>query len=130
MSERATDRPASDHPQPPATSYALLAQEVKKRYLDFYRETYSAKNPSLDRKTKEFVAVAASMAFHCDNCLDGHLKKAFREGATRKEISEVIEVVMGVAAAAMVDRTDLAGIRLGLGYGDGSAPEKYAPTTS
>lgn len=124
MSENNPAQTDEETKAPPPTSYALLAPDVKRRYLDFYRETYSAKDPALDRKTKELVAIAASMAFHCDNCLDGHLKKAFRDGATRKEVSEVIEVVMGVAAAAMVDRTDLAGMRLGIGYGDGSAPDR------
>jgi AhpD family alkylhydroperoxidase len=110
------------------SSYALLADQAKTLYLDFYKDTYRERGAALDRRTKELVAIAASLAFNCQNCLDGHIKKALRDGATRDEISEVIQITLGVAAAAVVDRSDLAGFRLGLSYD--SLPEGPAGTAS
>lgn len=108
-------------------SYALLDPEVKRRYLDFYRSTYQDKGKAaLDRKTKELIAIAASLAFNCQNCLDGHIKKAIRDGATRREISEAIEVTFGVSAASIVDRSDLAGWRLGIAFDDEDEGTKEA----
>ena len=63
---------------------------------------------ALDRKTKELIAIAASLASHCHGCLKGHIKKAMKYGATREELSETIAITMGVAAAAIVDLTDIA----------------------
>lgn len=99
-------------------SYALIDPAVKAPYLEFYKVTYSERDAALDRKTKELIAIAASLAFNCQNCMDGHIKKAIRDGATREEISETIAVTLGVAAAAVVDRSDLAGARLGMSFDD------------
>lgn len=92
-------------------SYALLTPELKQLYMSFYKATYG--KSKLDLKTKEFVAIAASLVSGCKGCLEGHLKKAKREGATSDEIAEVIAIVLGVNAAAIVDRSDIANFHLG-----------------
>ncbi len=110
-------KPSSEPNQAPnVKSYALVDPVVKAPYLEFYKVTYSDKRAALDRKMKELIAISASLAFNCTNCLDGHIKKALKEGATREEISEAIAVTLGVAAAAVVDRSDLAGSRLGISW--------------
>jgi AhpD family alkylhydroperoxidase len=108
--------PALDpaNPLPQAKSYALLDSAIKAPYLEFYKVTYQGKGAVLDRKTKELIAIAASLALNCQGCLDGHIKKALKDGATREEISETIAVTLGVSAASIVDRSDLAGERLGI----------------
>lgn len=102
--------------QQPVRSYALMDPKSKRIYLEFYKDTYKTEGAVLSRKLKELVAIGASMALNCPNCLDGHIKKAIKDGATREEISEVIQVALGVAAAAVVDRSDMAGYRLGLNF--------------
>ena len=92
-------------------SYALLTPELKQLYMGFYKATYG--KTKLDLKTKEFIAIAASLSLGCKGCLEGHLKKAKKEGATAEEISEVIAVTLGVAAASIVDRSDIANFHLG-----------------
>lgn len=92
-------------------SYALLTPDLKELYFKFYKATYG--KTKLDLKTKEFVAIAASLSHGCKGCLEGHLRKAKKEGATAEEISEVIAVTLGVAAAAIVDRSDIANFHLG-----------------
>jgi AhpD family alkylhydroperoxidase len=92
-------------------SYALLTPDLKNLYMGFYKATYG--KSLLDIKTKEFIAIAAALTSGCKGCLEGHLKKAKKHGATAEEISEVIAVTLGVAAAAIVDRSDIANYNLG-----------------
>ena len=87
-------------------SYSMVDPRFREIYFEFYKATY---RPSvLDRKTKELVAISASLAAKCQGCLEGHIKKALKFGATREEISETIAIAMGVNAAAIVDLTDIA----------------------
>jgi AhpD family alkylhydroperoxidase len=99
-------------PDPPAgwPSYTMVEERMKKIYFEFYQETY--KKSRIDRKTKELIAIAASLGFKCQGCLNGHIKKAKKFGATQEEISEAIAIAMGVAAASVVDLTDVAAERL------------------
>ncbi|MEC7726201.1 MAG: carboxymuconolactone decarboxylase family protein [Planctomycetota bacterium] len=92
-------------------SYAMLSPELKQLYMGFYKATYG--KTQLDIKTKEFVAIAAALTSGCKGCLEGHLKKAKKEGATSEEISEVIAVTLSVNAATIVDRSDIANFHLG-----------------
>lgn len=91
-------------------SYSMVEPRMRKIYFKFYQETY--KSSPIDRKQKELIAIAASLGFKCEGCLDGHLRKALKYGATREEISETISIAMGVAAASVVDQTDQAAERL------------------
>lgn len=87
-------------------SYTMVEERMRKIYFKFYRETY--RQSQIDRKTKELIAIAASLGFQCKGCLKGHILKAKEYGATKEEISEAISIAMGVAAAAVVDQTDIA----------------------
>ena len=69
------------------SSYTMVDPRFREIYFQFYKETY--KPSVLDRKTKELVAIAASLAAKCQGCLEGHIKKALKFGATREEISRV-----------------------------------------
>ena len=93
-------------PKPPEQtgSYSMLAPRFREVYFQFYKETY--KPSTLDRKTKELIAIGASLTARCQGCLEGHLKKAMKFGATKEEISETIAIALGVNAAAVVDLTD------------------------
>jgi AhpD family alkylhydroperoxidase len=95
-------------PKPPdqSGSYSMVDPRFREIYFQFYKETY--KPSVLDRKTKELVAIAASLTAKCQGCLEGHIKKALKFGATRDEISESIAIAMGVNAAAVVDLSDIA----------------------
>ena len=93
-------------------SYTMVEDRMKRIYFQFYRESY--RKSKISRKNKELIAIAASLGFKCEGCLNGHLKKALDYGATKEEISEAISVAMGVAAASVVDQTDLASEKLGI----------------
>ena len=93
-------------------SYTMVDPRFREVYFQFYKETY--KPSVLDRKTKELVAISASLVAKCQGCLEGHIKKAIKFGASREEISETIAIAMGVNAAAVVDLTDIAADNLGI----------------
>jgi len=93
-------------------SYSMLDPKMKRIYFEFYAETYKAS--TLDRKTKELIAISASLISKCQGCLEGHIRKAKKLGATKEEISETIAIAMGVNAAAVVDLTDIAAANLNL----------------
>jgi AhpD family alkylhydroperoxidase len=99
-------------PRPQPSSYTMVDPRFREIYFEFYKETY--RSSVLDRKTKELVAISASLAAKCQGCLEGHIKKALKFGATREEISETIAIAMGVNAAAIVDLTDIAADNMGL----------------
>ncbi|MEE8585334.1 MAG: carboxymuconolactone decarboxylase family protein [Acidobacteriota bacterium] len=83
----------------------MVEPRLRRVYYKFYRETY--KSSQLDRKTKELIAIAASLGSRCEGCLKGHIEKAKECGASKEEISEAIAITMGVAAASVVDQTDI-----------------------
>jgi AhpD family alkylhydroperoxidase len=99
-------------PEPAPTSYTMVDPRFRAVYFQFYKETY--KPSVLDRKTKELVAISASLIAKCQGCLEGHIKKALKFGATREEISETVAIAMGVNAAAVVDLTDIAAENTGI----------------
>lgn len=98
-----------DSPETPKSekwpSYTMVEDRMKRIYFQFYKETY--KTSKIDRKNKELIAIAASLGFKCFGCLKGHIEKARQYGATPEEISEAICITMGVAAASVVDQTDI-----------------------
>jgi AhpD family alkylhydroperoxidase len=109
-------------PQP--TSYTMVEPRFREAYFRFYKETY--KPSALDRKTKELVAIGASLTAKCQGCIEGHVRKALKFGATREEISEAIAIAIGVNAAAVVDLTDIAAENMKLRLFEG--PEQKPPS--
>jgi AhpD family alkylhydroperoxidase len=110
------DENGAARPQP--SSYTMVEPRFREIYFQFYKETY--KPSTIDRKTKELVAIGASLAAKCQGCLEGHIKKALKFGATREEISEAIAIAIGVNAAAIVDLSDIAAENTGITLFDGN----------
>ncbi|HEY1089823.1 MAG TPA: carboxymuconolactone decarboxylase family protein [Burkholderiaceae bacterium] len=64
--------------------------EVMKAFNDLGR---AATAPGvLDRKTKELIALAVSVAARCDPCIGFHAQALAKLGATRQEIDEMLGV--------------------------------------
>lgn len=101
--------------QAPA-SYSMIEPRLKQIYAQFYKETYFTENKSLDTRTQELIALACSLVAKCDGCIEGHIKKALKAGATKEQISEAIVIAIGINAAAIVDMTDKAAARMGLNH--------------
>jgi len=48
----------------------------------------------LDKKTKEFCALAIAVSTRCDGCIGFHTKALKNLGATREEVSEVLAMAI------------------------------------
>lgn len=109
-------KPGEPKPREKWPSYTMVEDRMRRIYFRFYRATYQ--KSELDRKTKELIAIAASLGYQCEGCLEGHIEKALEYGATKHEISEAICIAMGVAAASVVDQTDIASEKLQIKHFD------------
>ncbi len=75
-----------------------LAPEAYRSFLDF--DTKAFADGALPAKTKELVAVGIAHVTQCPWCIDAHVGRATKAGATDQEIGEVIFVAMAMAAGA------------------------------
>ena len=55
---------------------------------------------TIDAKTAELAAVAASAALMCEYCLDAHMRAAESKGATHDEIFDVLLVAGSIAESS------------------------------
>jgi AhpD family alkylhydroperoxidase len=56
----------------------------------------------LDTKTKELIALAISVAVHCDDCIAHHTYDALNAGATKEEIADTLGVAVLMGGGASV----------------------------
>ena len=66
--------------------------EAMKAFRELGKQTYA--EGALDRKSKELVALAISIAVRCDGCIAFHSKSALDAGASREEVVETIGVAI------------------------------------
>lgn len=52
---------------------------------------------AVDRKTKELIALAISIAVRCDGCIASHARSAAQKGATEAEVAEAIGVAIAMS---------------------------------
>jgi len=64
--------------------------DVMKNFHDLGRSATS--DGVLDRKTKELIALAPSVASRCDPCIGFHMQTLVKLGVTRQEIDETLGV--------------------------------------
>ena len=63
---------------------------------------------TLDKKTKELIAVACTYMTRCPYCIEGHAKAAVEAGATKEELAEVIQIAMALSSGAAVAHRNFA----------------------
>lgn len=90
------------------TDISQYAGELRKMLPEamngFYAMSKAATaDNALDKKTKEFIALAIGVTQHCDGCIGFHVKTLKGLGATKEEIAEVMGmcVYMGGGPALM-----------------------------
>jgi len=99
-------------------SMSLIDPRFRKIYLSFYKESYFTPT-TLNLKTKELIAIAASAVAKCEGCLEGHIRKALKLGLTKDEIRDSLVIAIGIAAAGVMDNADHAAIILDLHHFEG-----------
>lgn len=95
------------------SSMGMIEPRFRNIYKAFYKESYFTPT-TLDLKTKELIAIGVSAVAKCEGCLEGHIKKAVEIGLTKQEISDALVIAIGIAAAAVVDMSDKAAVKLDL----------------
>lgn len=75
-----------------------LAPEPYRAWLEFDKKAFEA--GAIDAKTKELIALAVAHVTQCPWCIDAHVKRAEKAGATPQELAEVIFVAMAMSAGA------------------------------
>lgn len=66
--------------------------DVMKAFGDLGRAATA--DGALDKKTKELIALALSVAVRCDPCIGFHTQALARLGATRQEVDETLGVAV------------------------------------
>ena len=73
-------------------SFRAGVPEVSKGFAELGRAAMAG--GVIDRKTKELIAVALSVAARCDPCIGYHVQAAVKLGATRQELDETLGVAV------------------------------------
>jgi AhpD family alkylhydroperoxidase len=58
---------------------------------------------ALDKKTKELLALAVSVAIRCEGCVAYHARGALRTGASRQEVAETLGVTIQMGGGPSVN---------------------------
>ncbi|MCC6847076.1 MAG: carboxymuconolactone decarboxylase family protein [Deltaproteobacteria bacterium] len=75
-----------------------LAPEAYRAWLAFDKQAFEA--GALGTKTKELIALGIAHVTQCPWCIDAHVKRAEKAGASEQELAEVIFVAMAMASGA------------------------------
>ena len=70
------------------------------KFVEFAQQVYE--NGTLDRKTKELIAVATASVDHCPHCTEGHIDGAKEAGASEEEIAEALAVLWVIGGGTNV----------------------------
>lgn len=85
--------------------YALKLRDLVPETLKAYGTLSHAAQAkgALDKKAKELIALAISVATHCDGCIAYHARNAHRAGAARQEIAEALGVAIQMGGGPSVN---------------------------
>jgi AhpD family alkylhydroperoxidase len=75
-----------------AKAYFEEKSPVYRAFTELEKQAFRA--GSLDRKTKELIAVAISVIVKCEPCMEHHVREALQHGATEEQILESLEVAI------------------------------------
>jgi AhpD family alkylhydroperoxidase len=68
----------------------------------------SSRESKMDTKTRELVAVAASLAAGCEKCLRQHTLAARRAGASATELQQAVEIARAARLTAVLSIDEVA----------------------
>ena len=67
-----------------------MNSKVFKAFMEMDNATYV--DGALSKKSKELIAVGISVIINCESCMEWHIREAARDGATKEEVLEAVEV--------------------------------------
>ena len=82
--------------------------DVMKGFGDLARA--ASRDGTLDKKTKELIALALGVAAHCDACIGFHIQALVKLGATKAELEETLgmAIYMGGGPSLMYSANAIA----------------------
>jgi AhpD family alkylhydroperoxidase len=72
-----------------------MKSKVYEAFLKMESATYA--DGALSKKSKELIAIGISVAIDCESCMEWHITQAARDGVSRQEVLEAVEVAMEMA---------------------------------
>jgi AhpD family alkylhydroperoxidase len=107
MSRQPSNRAA---PQP-SNELLALSPQLGRAFGQFFQELM--RDGALTTRQKELIALGIGVAVHCPPCIDAHVEKALKAGASEDEIMEAagVAVVMGGGPAYTSARLAAAALR-------------------
>jgi AhpD family alkylhydroperoxidase len=88
-------------------SHTYLIENCKKTYKKFIELEEAAYTAgTLEKQTKELIAIGISIIMNCESCMEWHISQALKDGASKEQIFETIGVAieMGGGPATVVSR--------------------------
>ncbi len=76
----------------------FLLKEINELYNNFSDKVYEEN--TLNKKTKELIAVACSVMADCVPCINWHYQKAAEAGASKEEIAEALAISMSISSGS------------------------------
>ena len=80
------------------STLAELAPEAFKGFAAF--DAAALREGAIPAKYKELIAIAVALTTQCPYCIEVHLERARREGATEQELAEATMVAAALRAGA------------------------------
>jgi AhpD family alkylhydroperoxidase len=71
-----------------------------KRIFSLDNQAY--KEGSLDVATKELLGLVASTDLRCDDCIKYHLENCIKEGLTKKQVMEALDIATVVGGSIVI----------------------------
>ncbi len=71
-----------------------------KRFFNLDSNTY--RDGALDGKTKELLGLVASAVLRCNDCIDYHLEQCYKEGYSKEEMIDALNVALVVGGSIVI----------------------------
>lgn len=87
-----------------SSNIKVLRKDIADTFIGFSQMAQGAtKEGVLDKKTKEYIALAIGISTRCDGCIGFHAEALVKLGATREEFQEVLgmAIYMGGGPSVM-----------------------------
>lgn len=85
---------------------AALKPEFLTNFMNFDQKIFE--DGALSTKVKELIAIGAAHITRCPYCIEGHVQRAKKAGATEEEISEAVWVGVTMSAGAALAHSCIA----------------------
>lgn len=71
-----------------------------KRFFNLDSNTY--RDGALDGRTKELLGLVASAVLRCNDCIDYHLEQCYKQGWTKEEMIDAMNVALVVGGSIVI----------------------------